>query len=92
MLIISDCVEDASFLRLQNVTVGYSFPKKFVKKIHLSNLRVYFTGYNLACWTKYSGADPEVDVCSKKNPMCPGVDYSAYPKTRSFVAGLNVSF
>ena len=90
MLIIDDCVEDASFLRLQNVTIGYTFPKKITKKLHLSNLRVYFTGYNLACITKYSGADPEVST--NKNPMCPGIDYSAYPKTRSFVGGINVSF
>ena len=90
MLILDNCVEDASFLRIQNITIGYTLPKAVLRKLHLSNLRVYFTGYNLACFTKYSGADPEVST--NKNLMCPGVDYSAYPKTRSFVAGLNVSF
>lgn len=90
MVITDRFVEDASFLRLQNVTVGYSFPKKIVKKLYLTNLRVYFTGYNLACITNYSGADPEVSTSS--NLMCPGVDYSAYPKSRSYVAGINVSF
>ena len=90
MLIIDDYVEDASFLRLQNITVGYTLPKRWIKKTHLSNIRVYFTAYNLACFTKYSGADPEVST--NKNLMCPGVDYSAYPKTRSYVGGLNVSF
>ena len=88
--ITSDAVEDASFLRLQNVTIGYTFPKALVRKLYLSNLRVYFTGYNLACITGYSGSDPEVST--NKNLMCPGVDYSAYPKTRSFVAGINIAF
>lgn len=90
MVITDRFVEKASFLRLQNVTVGYTFPKKLVKKLYLTNLRVYFTGYNLACFTNYSGADPEVST--SKNLMCPGVDYSAYPKSRSYVAGINVSF
>jgi hypothetical protein len=90
MVVTDKFVENASFLRLQNVTVGYTFPKSLVKKLYLSNLRVYFTGYNLACITNYSGADPEVST--SKNLMCPGVDYSAYPKSRSFVAGINIGF
>jgi hypothetical protein len=85
-------IEDASFLRLNTLTVGYTLPTKWVKKIYLSNVRVYFTAYNLACWTKYSGYDPEVDTSSKKTPMCPGIDYAAYPKARTFVGGINVSF
>ena len=48
-------------------------------------------GYNLHCFTKYSGADPEVDT-RRSTPMTPGVDYSAYPKSRSFVGGINVTF
>lgn len=55
-------------------------------------IRIYATGYNLYCLTNYSGADPEVDTTSKKNPMNPGVDYAAYPKSRSFVGGINVTF
>lgn len=85
-------VEDASFLRLQNVTIGYTLPKKWLKHVFLSNVRIYFTGYNLLCFTGYDGYDPEVDTSSKKNPMCPGIDYAAYPKSRSFVAGINVTF
>ena len=90
MIVTDRFVEKASYLRLQNVTIGYTFPKKLVKKLYLTNLRVYFTGYNLACITNYSGADPEVST--SKNLMCPGVDYSAYPKSRSYVAGINISF
>jgi len=85
-------VEDASFLRVQNITLGYSLPKGLLRKAHISNVRVYVTGYNLFCITNYSGADPEVDTSSKRNAMCPGIDYAAYPKSRSFVGGVNVSF
>lgn len=92
MQLIDYAVEDADFLRLQNVTVGYTFPKKWVKKIFMESIRIYFTGYNLLCITGYDGYDPEVDTSSKNNPMCPGVDYAAYPKSRSYVAGINVTF
>ena len=92
MQLIDYAVEDASFLRLQNLTIGYTLPKKWVKSIFLSNVRIYFTGYNLFCFTGYDGYDPEVDTSSKRNPMCPGVDYAAYPKARTFVGGINVTF
>lgn len=85
-------VENASFLRLNNLTIGYSLPKSLTSKIRLERVRVYLTGYNLYCFTNYSGTDPEVDVSSKRNAMTPGVDYAAYPKSRSFVAGINISF
>lgn len=85
-------VEDASFLRLNTLTLGYTLPKKLVKKLCLTSLRVYFTAYNLACITGYDGYDPEVDTSSKKNAMTPGIDYAAYPKSRSFTAGVNISF
>jgi len=92
MYVLDYAMEDASFLRLQNITVGYTLPKKWMKAIYLQNVRVYFTGYNLFCFTNYSGYDPEVDTSSKKNAMTPGIDYAAYPKSRSFVAGINVTF
>ena len=92
MQLFDYAVEDASFLRLNNVSIGYTLPKNFVRKIWLENVRIYVTGYNLLTFTKYSGTDPEVDTSSKKNAMTPGVDYAAYPKSRTFVAGINVSF
>lgn len=85
-------VEKASFLRVNNITIGYTLPKFVVNKMFMQNVRIYMTGYNLFCFTNYSGADPEVDTSSKKNAMTPGVDYAAYPKSRSFVAGINVTF
>ncbi len=90
MVITDYALENADFLRLQNVTVGYSLPKQWIKKLYLENVRIYFTGYNLFCLTGYSGYDPEVDV--SKNAMCPGIDYAAYPKSRSYVMGINIGF
>lgn len=84
-------VEDASFLRLQSLTVGYTIPGKVTEKIHLRKARVYVTGTNLFCLTKYTGYDPEVDT-RRSTPLTPGVDYSAYPKSIGFVCGLNLTF
>ena len=92
MVVLDSFLEDASFLRINNITVGYTLPKTWVKKLWLESVRVYFTAYNVYCFTNYSGYDPEVDTSSKDNPMTPGIDYAAYPKSRSFVAGINVSF
>ena len=92
MVILDTYLEDASFLRINNITVGYTLPKNWVKKAWLESVRVYFTAYNVYCFTNYSGYDPEVDTSSKGNPMTPGIDYAAYPKSRSFVAGINVTF
>jgi TonB-linked SusC/RagA family outer membrane protein len=84
-------VEDASFLRLQSVTLGYTLPEELTQKVHLRKARIYVTGTNLLCLTKYSGYDPEVDT-RRATPLTPGVDYSAYPKSIGFVAGLNLTF
>lgn len=85
-------VEDGSFLRLSNLSLGYTLPKAVLKKMKIENLRVYATAYNLYCWTSYSGFDPEVDTRSKNSPLTPGVDYSAYPKSRTYVGGINITF
>ena len=83
-------VEDASFLRLSNVTLGYTFPKQLIRKIKLSNLRVYATGNNLFTWTPYTGFDPEVS--NMRSPLTPGVDFGSYPRSRSFIFGVNIAF
>lgn len=85
-------VEDGSYLRLNNITVGYSFPKRWISKAKMSKARIYFQATNVFCATKYSGADPEVDTRSKINPLAMGVDFSAYPKSRGFNVGVNLSF
>ena len=84
-------IEDASFLRFNTLTVGYTFPRTLTQWVHISKLRIYATATNLFCLTKYSGFDPEVN-CRRNNPLTPGIDYSAYPKSMSIVGGINVSF
>lgn len=84
-------VEDGSFLRLGTVTLGYTLPKSFTDRLKIKNFRIYVSGYNLAIWTNYSGFDPEVSTRRRTN-LTPGVDYSAYPKSRMYVAGLNLNF
>ena len=92
MQLTNYAVENASFLRLNNLSIGYTFPKTWVKKCYMENARIYLTAYNLFVITNYSGSDPEVDTSSKRNLMTPGVDYAAYPKSRLFLAGINVTF
>ncbi len=84
-------VEDGSFLRLNTLTLGYTLPKSLLQKMHISNLRFYATAYNLFCITNYSGFDPEVSTMRRTN-LTPGVDYSAYPKSRQWVIGVNINF
>ena len=91
-MIFSDwAVEDGSFLRLNTLTLGYTLPKSLLSKVKIQNLRFYVTGYNLFCLTSYTGYDPEVSTIRKTN-LTPGVDYSAYPKSRQFVVGVNLNF
>lgn len=83
-------VEDGSYLKISNVTFGYTFPRKWMEKIGLQTLRLYVTGANLYTFTKYSGYDPEVSTFS--SGLTPGVDFGGYPRSRSVVFGVNVSF
>jgi TonB-linked SusC/RagA family outer membrane protein len=84
-------VEDGSFLRLNTLTLGYTLPTDLTKKAWISTCRFYVTGYNVYCWTNYSGFDPEVNT-RRKVPFTPGVDYAAYPRSRKLVFGINLTF
>lgn len=84
-------VEDGSFLRINNVTVGYSFNAAILSRVKIKRARIYATGNNLAIITNYSGYDPEVNT-RRSTGLTPGVDYSAYPRNRGFVFGVNLSF
>lgn len=81
-------IEDGSFLRINNITLGYNYPVQPGNPV--SKLRFYFTANNLAVFTNYSGYDPEVSV--KNSPLTQGLDYSAYPKSRSFIFGVQATF
>ncbi|MFV0522377.1 MAG: SusC/RagA family TonB-linked outer membrane protein [Mangrovibacterium sp.] len=84
-------VEDGSYLRLATLTIGYTLPKKILNRLKIDNLRFYTSGYNLFCITKYSGLDPEVSTI-RNTSLTPGVDYSAYPRARQWVFGVNLNF
>ena len=84
-------VEDGSFLRLSTLTLGYTLPASISEKMNIQNLRFYVTGYNVFLLTNYSGFDPEVST-RRKTALTPGVDYSAYPRSRQIVFGLNLNF
>jgi hypothetical protein len=86
----SYAIEDGSFLRLNNVTIGYSLGKDFTKQLGLSNFRLYFTMNNLFTITGYSGYDPEANT--RRNPLTPGVDYAAYPRSRFILSGVDITF
>ena len=82
-------VEDGSFLRCTDITIGYTLPKNIVKKIGLSKLRVYGATSNLFIITSYSGYDPEIDI---QSGLTPSMDYNRYPRNRAFSFGVNATF
>ena len=83
-------IEDGSYLRLKTVSFGYTFDKKLLSKINVKTARIFVSGQNLWTLTSYSGYDPEVSI--RNSALTPGLDFSAYPRARSFNMGLNVNF
>lgn len=81
-------VEDASFLRLKNIQLGYTFPAKWLRGTRLASVRAYLSAQNVATLTGYSGYDPEVST--RNSAMTRGFDYSAYPKAQSFTFGVKI--
>ncbi len=81
-------VEDASFLRLKTVQVGYNFPTKTLRNLKIRSMRLYLTAQNLFTLTRYTGYDPEVST--RNSAMTRGFDYSSYPKTTSFTFGVRI--
>jgi len=87
-------LKDGSFLRLNNATLGYSFsPSKLGLERWITSLRLTVTGQNLFVITKYDGFDPEVNIDrAVSSATSYGIDYLSYPKARTFILGMNVSF
>lgn len=81
-------IEDGSYLRLKNITLGYTIPSRITRKAYISRLRVYASAQNLFVLTKYSGYDPEVNT--KSSPLMPGFDWGAYPKAQVFTFGIEL--
>jgi TonB-linked SusC/RagA family outer membrane protein len=84
-------IEDGSYLRIKNLTLGYTFSQKLISKLRLQSLRIYFTTQNLLTLTNYSGLDPEVNYLGDDNTVI-GTDFFTYPQSRSFNFGLNLKF
>ncbi len=84
-------IEDGSFLRINNVTLGYTLPKIVASKLLMQNFRIYATVNNLRTFTKYTGYDPEV-TARNSDPLTSGVDFAAYPRSRAYVLGVNATF
>ena len=88
----SYAIEDGSYLKLSNATIGYSIPENLLKRTNfISRFRIYATINNLFTITGYSGFDPEANT-RRSSPLTPGVDYAAYPRSRFYLAGINVTF
>ncbi len=96
--IVSDnYIESAAYLRMQSLSIGYTFPKSLTSKIGISNLRIYVTGGNLFCIKGYDGLDPDVNTNSAMDSNyagfpTPGFDYNSYPRSRTFTFGLHLTF
>lgn len=88
--ISSRWVEDGSFLRIQNITLGYQIPQNILNKARIQNARVYVSAQNPVIWSKYTGYNPEVS--GYEGALTGGVDYGAYPLAKTFIVGLNLSF
>jgi len=84
-------IEDGSYLRFNNLTLGYTLPKNIITKAKMSSFRLYATVNNLGTITNYTGYDPDV-TARRSDPLTPGVDFAAYPKSRTWVFGVNVTF
>ena len=84
-------IEDGSFLRVNNITLGYTLPKLLSAKLRVQQLRLFGTINNLKVFTKYTGFDPEV-TARNSDPLTPSVDFAAYPRAKVFVFGVNATF
>ena len=88
---VDTMLEDASYLRLSNVTLSYSLPERFTGRRGLRETRVYVTGSNLHTWTRYSGYNPDVSSMGVGN-VNRGVDVGAYPLARTLTLGINIGY
>lgn len=84
-------LEDASYIRLRDVTIGYNFPERLISRLRLSNARIYLTGSNLFVLTKYSGPDPEANNSGDSGSTVQGLDFNTTPQPKTVVLGLNLT-
>lgn len=84
-------VEDGSYLRLKNLSLGYTIPESITSKVKIKNLRIYVSGQNLLTWTNYTGFDPEVSK-NGQNALNSGIDNGVYPNSKTILGGVSLSF
>jgi TonB-linked SusC/RagA family outer membrane protein len=84
-------IEDGSYLRLKTVSLSYSLPARWTKKINVKNFSLNATAQNLHTWTNYTGMDPEVSTQRSLGALTPGFDWSAYPRARTIVFGIKAT-
>lgn len=84
-------IEDASYLRLKNVTFGYTLPHKLLNKAGIKSVRFYVSAQNLWTWTKYTGYDPEANY-NGQSAINSGVDNGVYPNSKTIMGGATLSF
>jgi len=84
-------VEDGSFVRVRNITLGYTLPSDFLNKVSIKNARVYVATLNPFTWTNYSGYNPEVSS-NLGNSVTGGEEFGNYPVSKSYTLGINLSF
>lgn len=84
-------VEDASYTRLRNITIGYRLPQTLIRKLRIRDCRLYASATNLFVWTNYSGYDPEANTFGQSTFLV-GVDQGGYPQVKMYTAGINISF
>jgi len=84
-------VEDGSYLRIQNISLGYNLPRKWLKKIAFENLKIYANLQNLYTFTAYKGYDPEIGS-TNQDALLTGIDNARYPSPRIYTFGLNLTF
>lgn len=84
-------MEDGSYLRLKNISFGYTLPKAVLDKIRLSNVRVYVSGQNVLTFTKYTGLDPEMTGTASTN-LTQGIEFFTMPQPKVYMAGINIGF
>ena len=83
-------LEDGSYMRLKNISLGYTVPKPILDKLHLSNLRIYVSGQNVLTFTKYTGLDPELTGTGTTN-LTQGIEFFTMPQPKVYMAGISVS-
>lgn len=84
-------IEDASFIRLRNISFGYHLPARILKKANIQQVKLFFSGSNLLTLTKYTGFDPEANTYGQSTTLI-GIDMGGYPQAKMFQFGLNASF